>query len=138
MPFTNSRKKDVLDFLYSGSSLTPPASVHVALSTTTPTSAGASFTEPSGNGYSRVSVTPNTTNFPASTAANPTVKSNGTEIAFPEASGSWGTVTHFGIFSAATGGTLLDWAPLTTSKAIGSGDTAKFAPGALQTRLQDA
>ncbi len=137
MPLTNQRKADILNALYGGAALTVGANVHIALSTTTPTSAGANFTEPSGSAYGRVSVANNPTNFPAATVANPSVKSNGVEITFPAATGNWGTLTHFGIFTAASGGVLLDWGPLPTPKTIGSGDTARFAVGALVMRQTD-
>ncbi len=137
MPLTDQRKAEILNALYGGAALTVGANIHVALSTTTPTSAGANFTEPVGSGYARVQVANNVTNFPAATVANPAVKNNGTEIAFPAATGNWGTVTHFGLWTAATGGTLLDWGALPTSKTIGAGDTARFAVGALVMRQAD-
>lgn len=56
-------------------------------------------------------------------------------ITFPTASASWGTVTHFGVFDASTAGNLLYWGALTTSKAVGSGDTASFAVGELDVTL---
>jgi len=117
----------VLDFLLGGVSFTPPATVYIALFTVAPTDAGGG-TEVSGGGYARVAVTNNTTNFPA--ASNGT-KSNGSTITFPTATADWGTVVAVGIFDAATGGNLLFWANLTTSKTIQNGDTAQFAAGSL-------
>jgi len=117
----------VLDFLLGGVSFTPPATVYIALFTAAPTDAGGG-TEVSGGGYARVAVTNNTTNFPA--ASNGT-KSNGTTITFPTATADWGTVVAVGIFDASTGGNLLFWANLSTSKTIQNGDTAQFAAGSL-------
>jgi len=117
----------ILDFLLGGVSYTPPATVYIALFTAAPTDAGGG-TEVSGGGYARVAVANNTTNFP--TASNGT-KSNGTTITFPTATADWGTVVAVGIFDAATGGNLLFWANLTTSKTIQNGDTAQFAAGSL-------
>lgn len=137
MPMVNARKKEVLDYFYGNTAPSIPATYYVGLSTTTPTSTGANFTEPGGSNYARVAVTNNTTNFPASTAANPTNKSNGTEIAFPTPSGSWGTPTHFGLFTAASGGTPVDWGAITSPQAISSGATVRFPVGTLVLRMQD-
>ena len=56
-------------------------------------------------------------------------------VTFPAATASWGTVTHFGVFDASSTGNLLYWGALTTSKTIGSGDTASFAVGTLTVSL---
>ena len=47
------------------------------------------------------------------------------------AGGDWGTVTHFGIFDAATSGNLLYWGALSASKAVGNTDTLTFAIGSI-------
>lgn len=117
----------VLDHVLGGGDYTRPATVYIALYTVAPTDAGGG-TEVTGGSYVRKSVTNNATNFPAAASG---AKSNGTEIVFVEATASWGTAVAFGIFDAETAGNLLYWADLTTSKAIGSGDTAKFAVGDL-------
>jgi hypothetical protein len=58
---------------------------------------------------------------------------NAVAITFPAPTGNWGTVTHFGIFDAASGGNLLIWDALVAARTILSGDpAASFAPGALQ------
>jgi len=50
---------------------------------------------------------------------------------FVTPTGSWGLVTHFGIFDAVTAGNLLYWNALTSSQTISSGNTVSFAAGAL-------
>ncbi len=54
-------------------------------------------------------------------------------ITFPQASGSWGTVTHMAFVDSITFdvGNMLFWSPVTTSRAIDNGDTAEFAIGAI-------
>lgn len=117
----------VLDHLLGLTSYTPPATLYVALYTSAPSDGGGG-TEISGNGYARVAVTNNATNWPAASGGQ---KSNGTAITFSVATGSWGTVVAFGLFDASTGGNLLMWATLGTSKAISSGQAAQFPIGAL-------
>lgn len=130
--FTDFLENEVLDHLFSAATYTAPATTYIALSTTTPTDAGGNFTEPVGNNYARVAFTNDATNWPAASGG---AKSNGVAITFPEASGSWGTVTHVGIYDASSGGNLLCWGALTVSKAITSGDTAQFAVGDLDITL---
>jgi hypothetical protein len=77
-------------------------------------------------------VTNNGTNWPAASGG---AKSNGAAITFPQATASWGTVTHFGILDAATSGNLLCWGALSASKTIDAGDTPSFAAGELDITL---
>jgi hypothetical protein len=86
--------------------------------------------EPSGNAYARVSTTGADWNTASGGALD-----NANDITFPEATGSWGTITHFALFDAATGGNMLAYGALSTPKIIGSGDTAKFAAGDLDVSL---
>jgi len=116
---------ELLDHVLGNAAYSAPATVYIALYTVAPTDAGGG-TEVTGGSYVRKSVTNNDTNWPAAAAG---AKANGTEIAFVEATASWGTVVAFGIFDAESAGNLLYWADLTTEKTIDSGDTAKFAVG---------
>ena len=144
MPLTTSQKVAILNHYYGGPDLTRPATLYIGLSSTTPNAAGGNFTEPVNggafkDGYSRVEVTNNDTNFPTATSAEPSVKSNGAEIAFAAcADNAWPEVTHWGIFVDNTPATdPVDWALLTTPKTVGVGDVAKFAIGELKTQLQN-
>lgn len=131
MPFTTFMDNAILNEFFGGSNYAPPANLHVGLSTTTPTKTGG-ITEPSGGGYARVPVVNNATNFPNASNGS---KSNGSVITFPEASAAWGTVTHWVIYDAATGGNALVYGALGTSKAIDPGDTPSFAVGGLTVGL---
>ena len=82
-----------------------------------------SGTELTGNNYSRVSAT-----FDA--AASGTTD-NSAAIEFAAATGSWGSVSHFGIFDAASAGNLLIHGAFTSAKTISSGDVLKIATGDL-------
>lgn len=105
---------------------TSPSQVYVALFTSDPTDAGTG-TEVSGGGYARQSVT-----FNAPSNGQVT---NAADILFPVATASWGTVTHVGIYDAATGGNLLFSGALTTSKTISANDQLKIAAGSLSISL---
>lgn len=117
----------ILDLIWGNQAFSPPSTIYVALFTAAPNDAGGG-TEVSGGSYARAAVQNNATNFPAASGG---VKSNGTAINFPQATASWGTVVAVGFFDAATGGNLLAWADLTTSKAVGAGDTISFPIGGI-------
>lgn len=108
------------------------ASVYVALHTADPTDAG-SGAEVSGGSYARVAVTRNTTNWAApSDSGGRQTTTNSVAITFPAPTANWGTVTHMGIWDAATVGNLLYNEALSTPRTINSGDSApSFAIGAL-------
>src|SRR6516225_9892091 len=130
MPFTNYLDQRITQLLFSNTAYTIPATWYIALSTTTPSQgATPNFTEPSGNGYSRVSVTNNTSNWTAvaSPPANGYTVQNNTIITFPTATGSWGTVTYFGIYDATTAGNLIGFGLLTSAQSITTGIAASFA-----------
>jgi hypothetical protein len=107
-------------------SYTSPSTVYVGLFTSDPTDAG-SGTEVSGGSYARKAAT-----FGAPSNGASTISS---AIEFDQATGSWGTVTHFGIYDASTSGNLLYHGALTASKAIDTGDVFKFATSALTVTL---
>jgi len=122
---TRTLEQALLNHAFRNVTYTPPTTVYVGLFTATPTDTTAG-TEVSGNGYARQACT-----FSAATATSPSTITNSSAIEFPTATGSWGTVTHFGIFDAATNGTLMTYAAVTTSKAYTTDDIARFPAGSL-------
>jgi hypothetical protein len=110
--------------------LTPlTTTAYVSLHTADPGDTGAN--EISGGGYARQG--PITF---ANAGSNPTVASNSAILTFAAASASWGTITHFGVWSAATAGVFRGSGALTTPKPVNSGDTARFAANALTITAQ--
>ena len=99
-----------------GRSATPnalPSRFYAGLSTTTPTANGDGVTEPaSAVGYARVDVTDSLG------GADGGVIRNTVSIDFPESAADWGGVTHMLLFDAETGGNLLAWSQLATSKTV--------------------
>lgn len=116
----------LLNHIFGKGTYTPPTNIYVELSTTAPTDAGTNVTPPSGGGYARKQTAPSDWNMAAGRIID-----NANAIEFAEASGSWGTLSHFALFDAASGGNFLGWGALTTPKAVDSGDTARFAAGDL-------
>jgi hypothetical protein len=107
-----------------------PATYYVAAYTVAPTGAGTGGggTEVTGGAYARVSVTNNTTNFPAPAAQ---AAASGTAITFPAASATWGTIVAIGLFDAASGGNFKFGYTLPTPVPINSGDVFSVPAGFL-------
>lgn len=129
--FSDHWENEILDHLF-GKGVYNPPTIYVGLSTADPGDDGASLAEPedSGTGYARVETEAADWNAASSGALD-----NAAAIEFPEATASWGTVTHFGLFDAATAGNMLAHGSLSQSKTIGDGDTARFAIGDLDVSL---
>ena len=113
----------ILDQLFNKGAYASWTALYVALSTTTPDEDGTNFTEPASN-YGRVYT------YTADWTRDGSIIDNNDEIAFVEATGSWGTITHVGLFDAVISGNLLAFKSI-TSKAITTDDTARFKLGDL-------
>jgi len=128
--FSNFWENEVLDHLFMKGSYAMPSNLWIGLSTADPTDDNSGQAEPSGNNYSRVSTSGADWDVSVGGAT-----ANATAIAFPTASGSWGTVTHFCIWDALSGGNMLAHGVLTVPRIIGSEDTASFHIGDLDVTL---
>ncbi len=127
--FSDHWENEILDHIFGKGSYTPPT-IYVGLSTADPLDNGSGLSEPNGNGYARVA-----TSGASWTTSSGGSLSNAGDITFPQATGSWGTLTHFALFDAASAGNMLAHGTLSQSKTITSGDTAKFAAGDLDVSL---
>lgn len=110
----------VLDHVLGTTAYTMPSTVYLGLSTAS-FNDNNSGTELAGNNYSRVSVS-------FSTAASGTT-SNDSALEFSAATGSWGTVSHWGVFDASSSGNLLIHGSFNSSKAIATGDIVRVVAG---------
>lgn len=126
--FSNYLENKILDHIFKTAAYTVPTNIYVALSTADPTDAGSGIAEPVGNAYARVQCN-------AWDAAALGATANTNQVTFPQATGSWGTITHFALFDAITGGNMLAHGALTTSKAITTGDTPRFNAGDIDVTL---
>ncbi len=104
-------EKKLLDHVLTNAPYTPPASVYLALFISVPTDAGTG-TEVTGGDYARQKITFGTATSPSGTSKNIAA------INFPVATANWGTVTHVGIYDAATAGNLLFHGALNTPRTI--------------------
>ena len=126
--FTNLLENEVLDHIFPDQAFVPPSTLHIALSTTAPADDGTNITEPVGDGYARVAIVSNLTNWPAASGGS---INNGVAVVFPQATGTWGTITHFVVYDAASGGNALVIGVLAASKLIDNNDQATFDIGTM-------
>jgi|TARA_R110000782_G_C14756609_1_gene407714 hypothetical protein len=125
MSFTNHLETEILDHVFGGAAYTAPSNVYLGLYTATPNDAGGG-TELSGSGYARQAMA-------MSVSGNTATNSAAEE--FATATGSWGTITHVGVFDAATSGNLMAYGALSASKAIATGDVFRIPAGDLDITL---
>jgi len=125
MSFTNFLETEILDHVFAGAAYTAPSTKYIGLFTAAPGETGGG-TEVSGSAYARQSMA-------FSTSGDTT--SNSAAVEFPTATGSWGTITHVGIFDAVSSGNLMVYATLTASKAITTGDVFRVPSGDLDITL---
>jgi hypothetical protein len=127
LSLSNVFETRVLTWLFTGDAVTRPSSFYIALFTSNPAE-DASGTEvsTSGTAYARQSATFTVSGNEATNSA---------AIEFPTATASYGTVTHIGVFDASTGGNLIAYAALTTSKAIDTGDVLRINSAELDVTL---
>ena len=111
-------ENELLDHIFNAA-YSSPANVFLGLSTADPLDTGAGLSEPAAGAYSRVTIT-------FSTAASRAIAQKA-KVTFSQATGSWGTLTHWGLFDTVSGGNMLAHGSLTVSKAVVSGNTPSVA-----------
>lgn len=128
--------RQLLDLVFGDGTFTPPTSVFVALSSTTPTATGTNVTEPSTGSYARVETAP--ADWAAAVAANPCTKANANVVTFPQATATWlagADLTHFALYTLGAGGIFLGSGALGTPKPVLNGDIPSFGAGQLVAKL---
>lgn len=139
MPFTNRTNKGLLDTLFGKTSvfgaLATAPTIHLAVSSTTPTAAGTNFTEPTTGSYARIATV--AADWNTATDASPSILDNVNDEDFPAATADWDNspVTNIGLFDALTAGNLLGFGLLSPSRDINSGDTLRIPAGGLDISL---
>lgn len=121
---TNFLENELLDHVLNNAAYSPAATLYLALATGDPTDAatGASMNEcANSGGYTRKAIT-------VGAAASRRVTQDAV-VTFDQASGSWGTVSHWAIVDSGThgAGNALAYGAFTTGKAVVSGNTPSVA-----------
>lgn len=129
---TDYLENKLIDHLFRGRAFTAPTQLYVGLFTGAPSdAAGGTEVSSSGTNYARATPGANSdTAWKATQGGTPAAASSGTGgqtsnpnvITFNTPSGNWGSITHFAIFDAPTGGNMLIEKALTTPKTVNNGD----------------
>lgn len=117
MSLTNYGEAAALDALFT-------AQKYIALLTAVTDEEAGTFTEVANSGaYARKAVT--------MAAASGGSKVSSADVVFDEATGNWGTVTHYAIVDSATygGGNVIGIGALTASRNVTTGVTLTFSAG---------
>ncbi len=153
--WTDFAENKIIDWFFRGQALgitgasagagSGPTSLYVGLLTSSPADPGGG-TEVTGGSYARVAVSSALANWAGTQAAASTTASSGTSgttsnngaITFPAPTANWGSVTHWAIYDASTGGNMLIYAALNTAKTVNNGDPApSFAAASLTFQLDN-
>lgn len=127
MSFSNHLETEILDHVFGGNAYTAPSTLYLALHTANPDEdASGAEVSTSGTAYARQTVTFTVSGNEATTSA---------AVEYSTATASFGTVTHVAVWDASTGGNMLAYAALTSSKAIDTGDVFRVPAGDLDITL---
>jgi len=118
-----------------GTNFTAPAvaDLHMALFTADPTDANATVNEVSAAWYNRKPT--GTWTSPSDAGDGSTESTNTAAVTFDSVADASVTVTHIGIYDAATAGNLLYLTALDAPKTLDIGDVISFATGAVAVQL---
>ena len=119
---SNTLENEILDHILATGSFTMPTAVYLGLSVASMGEA-ADGTELSGSSYARQAAT--------FSAASGGTTSNSNTITFPTATGSWGSIGFWSLWTASSSGTMLLHGSFTTAKTISSGDVLRVSAGDL-------
>jgi len=127
--FTDYLETKLSDFLLdeNGGTFTAPGTIYLALFTADPTDTGSQSNEVAGGSYAREAM--------SFGVASDGVSTTDADITFTQATGSWGTITHFGIMDAISTGNMLFHSSLNTSKTIDTDDIFKVSTGNITVTL---
>ena len=117
------------------------SSAYLALSTTPPNKDGTGVTEPpASSGYRRAQLGASSETRYMSTPTEEAstgryVITNNKEIHFDEATEDWGTITHFAIYTSATGGTMYYYGALSQAVNVTANTVPLLKKNTLEIKL---
>ena len=124
----------LIDLLWRAQAYTWPNNQFCRLMTTAPSNAGGG-TEVSGGSYAAQAIASTLTAWAGTQGDGTTAPSNGTSgktsnndpVIFPSPSAGWGTVSHFRLDDAASGGNMLFWGAMDAPRTVtGGGPQPRF------------
>ena len=131
--FSDYLENAALNYVFGSTAYSPSGTYYLGLSTTCPTDANGNVNEPAGGAYARRSIT-NAKSFWSTSTTGVIINMN--EVAFPEATASWGSIAYFVMYDQSAGGNLIVWGSGSTPKTIDTGDIARFGSGNITISLE--
>lgn len=128
MNLSNYLENKIIDRTLRNQAYTPASTVYLALFTAL-SDDGDTVTEVTGGDYARQAIA-----WSAASSVSRSIASS-TLIAFPVSSADYGTVTHIGIYDAASSGNLLAWRELSSGQSVPTGDSYVVPAGDLTVTL---
>lgn len=122
MSFTDTLETRVMNWAFTDAAATRPTEWYLGLFTAAPSDTGGG-TEVSGGAYARQAAT-----FAVS-GTEPVQATTTAAVQWPEATATWGEITHAAVFDALTGGNMLAYAALVEAKTILSTDVLRISAG---------
>lgn len=107
-----------------------PSTYYLGLSTTAPNVDGSNVTEPTDTAYTRCELT-------SLSEPSDGMVQNEESVEFPDSTANWGTVTHFVVYDAQTGGNLLLYGQLNKSRVIQEDSHVSFGVNQLKLTLKN-
>lgn len=141
--FTNFAENALVNSWFRSQAAYKPAAVYIGLLTAVTDAEAGTVTEVTGGSYARQQIA----QADAQWSAPATINDGGTDwreitnvnvLTFPTATANWGTITHFGVYDAATGGNLLGVVAFGSSRTINNSDTLSIGAGLLKLRMAGA
>lgn len=130
---SNYLENRIIDHIFRGFAFAVIPRTYISLHSSDPTEAGLTSNEVGGSGYTRATQLSNAVNWLSSNSSasgestgSSGQTSNNVAITFPTPNGDWGTVTHFGVWDAPTGGNMLLKGQLTLPRTINTADVVSF------------
>ncbi len=136
MSMTDNMENAVLDASLGASATLLGSIVEIGLSTTPISDDGTGATEPSTGNYSRVSIDNDGTNWNPSASG---IKTNASDIIFPEATEDWGTITDWALYDSGVmkfHGIVDDGAGTADPVTVYSGNRVRFTTNQLRISLE--
>jgi len=124
---TDTLENEVLDHILKVGSYSPPATVYLGLSTADPLDTGAGWADPTYTGYARKAIS-----FGAAASRRITQDA---DVTFDPCTAGSSTVSHWGLWTAASGGTLLAYGAFAVAKDIVAGNTPKVVSAEIYVEL---
>jgi hypothetical protein len=128
MPFSPAKAQAMLTTLVTSGT---PATFYIGLFLVSPTSAGGGV-EVVGNGYARVAVANNGTQWTGPSLTSPSVSSNANAINFTTPTADWGSIGFVGVLDALIGGNLISYSPLATAIYVSNGNAPQITASNFQ------